>query len=61
MWFLGRELKLSRLKWISALGACAALSLAAQVVTPSPAKSGQSAGDGSAPITEIGPAIAHGP
>lgn len=47
MWFLGRELKLSRLKWISALGACAALSLAAQVVTPSPAKSGQSAGDGS--------------
>src|SRR5580658_9031893 len=47
MWFLGGELKLPRLKWISALGACAALSLAAQVVPPSPSKSGQSVGEGS--------------
>src|ERR1700733_12275836 len=37
---------MSRLKWMSALGTCVALSLAAQVAPPSPANPGQSAGEG---------------
>ncbi len=39
--------KLSRLRWMTALGACVALSLAAQVPASSPAKPGQTAEQGS--------------